>query len=208
VEGIFRISGGNDKIYSLKWDKGDDSSLVKSLYEVIIQADEVIGHNGDRYDIKWFNTRALYHGIMNMPEIKTIDTLKLAKKHFLFNSNKLDYIGQFLNLGKKIHTNFNLWKRVCSYDNKALTEMVLYCKQDVNLLEKIHNQMDGYSKSRTHIGVLIHGDKCSCTKCGSLNVTRQGQQILATGIKKQYIQCKDCGKYSSLSLTETSKLIS
>lgn len=197
---------GDSKVHYLAWDKGCDNKLVHDLYKVIIEANEVVGHNGDRFDIKWFNTRCLFHGIKEMPEIRSIDTLKLAKKHFLFNSNKLDYIGQFLSLGKKIHTDYGLWKRVCNYEKKALNEMVTYCKQDVNLLEKVHLYMEGYSKAKTHVGVLIHGDKCSCPKCGSLNIIKCGTATLATGVIRQYIQCKDCNKYSSMSLITSEKL--
>jgi hypothetical protein len=38
---------------------------------------------------------------------------KVAKAHFRFLSNKLDYIVQYLGIGKKVeHEGFGLWRKV------------------------------------------------------------------------------------------------
>ncbi len=47
---------GEDTVHSLEWKRGDDKSLITKFLKVILKADEVIGHNGDNYDIKWFKT--------------------------------------------------------------------------------------------------------------------------------------------------------
>lgn len=192
---------GSDEVGFLTWNNGDDGELVYRLYDILMSADEVIGHNGDNYDLKWFRTRCLYHGILNMPDIKSIDTLKLSRKSFRFNSNRLDYIGQFLKLGKKMETGgFELWKNIISKnDQQSLDKMVSYCKQDVILLEKVYNKLSGYTKPKTHLGVLNGKSKCSCPKCASEKTYSRGNLISALGTEKKKMQCMDCGSHFTVS---------
>lgn len=198
---------GENKVYYLKWNKGDDKKMIYDFFKVIEQADEVIGHNSDKFDIKWFKSRAIFHGIKNMPEFKSIDTLKLSRKHFKFNSNRLDYIGQYLGLGRKVDTGgFDLWKSIIADNNTtAMNKMIKYCSNDVLLLEKVYKKLEGYSTHKTHIGVLRGGDKCSCPKCGSNHNHSRGLVVSAGGIKKHRLQCQSCGSYFTVSDTVYNK---
>lgn len=186
----------DNKVYYLNWDRGDDCEMIYRFYDIIMEADEIVGHNSDRYDIKWFRTRCLYHGILNMPDFKSIDTLKLSRTQFRFNSNRLDYIAQFLGLGRKMDTGgFELWKSVINNDPKALIKMIDYCKQDVLILEKVYKRLEGYSKPKTHMGLLKNNDKCSCPRCASTNHILSKRRISSLGVLKYQLQCKNCGTY-------------
>ncbi len=88
---------GEDEVHALTWDKNqDDKTLLKKFIKELNKADEIIGHNGDRFDIKWLRTRCIFHDIDMFPTYRTIDTLKYAKSSFYFNSNKLDYNGIYI----------------------------------------------------------------------------------------------------------------
>lgn len=191
---------GDDEVHYIHWNKGNDKTLVYQFYNVITKADEVVGHNGDNYDLKWFRTRCLYHGIANMPDFKSIDTLKVSRSNFRFNSNRLDYIGQFFNLGKKTSTNFDLWKRITmDNDRQALKEMIDYCCNDVILLEKVYKKLQGYMKNKTHAGLLKGKSKCSCPSCASDNTHVNKSVISALGMEKKQMKCNNCGKYFTIS---------
>lgn len=197
---------GDNQINSMKWNKGDDKELVTKFSKILLQADEIVAHNGDKFDIKWLRTRCLYHGIPCPPDLKTVDTLKLAKSNMLFNSNKLDYIGQFLGLGNKLKTNYSLWKEILlNNSKKAMDEMVEYCKRDVQLLEEVHHKLINYSKHKTHFAVLNGGSKIDCPECGSTNTHSRGYWISAAGVKKNKCQCVDCGKWYSVATTTYTK---
>ena len=188
-----------DKVHSLTWKKGDDATMVYNFYDVIKKADEVIGHNSDNFDIKWFKTRCLYHGIKTMPKLTTIDTLKIARKEFKLNSNKLDYIGQFTKLGSKINTGgFELWKKIIeNNDKQALEDMVKYCVNDVILLERVYKAFQGFSDKKTHMGVHLGNDKFSCPNCGSTNLKLSKTRISALGTVRLQYQCNKCHNYST-----------
>lgn len=193
-------------VYSLNWDGSSDKRMIEEFLEVIKTADEVVGHNGDRYDLKFFRTRAIYHGIKSLPEFKSIDTLKISKKEFRFNSNRLDYIGSFLGLGRKIKTEYGLWTDVMAGDSKALRKMIDYCKQDVVLLEAVYKKLSGYAKVKTHVGVANGGNKCDCPSCGSKKTKVSKTRTSAAGAISKQLQCGDCHSYFTISLAAYNKI--
>lgn len=197
---------GDKQINSMRWDKGDDKELVTKFSKILLQADEIVAHNGDKFDVKWLRTRCLYHGVPCPADLKTVDTLKLAKSNMLFNSNKLDYIGEFLGLGKKLKTSYELWKEILlNNSKKAMDEMVDYCKRDVELLEQVHHKLINYSKHKTHVGVHKGGLRIDCPSCGSENTQNRGYAVTAAGVKKQRCQCRDCGKWFQVANTSYTK---
>lgn len=136
-----------DTVTTLQWDKGDDTEMLRKFVKVMNQADSLCTHNGNAFDIKWIRTRCLLHGIDMLSKYKSIDTLKLARKAFKLNSNKLDYIGKFLGVGKKQETGYGLWRDiVLNNDKVAMDKMKEYCANDVILLEKIYNQIEKYTR--------------------------------------------------------------
>jgi DNA polymerase elongation subunit (family B) len=187
------------KVHSLTWDKDkNDFSLLERLVEVMLKADQIVAHNGDNFDQAWIRTRCLYHGISVPPKFLSVDTLKEARNKFRFNSNRLDYIGKFLGLGKKTDTGgFDLWKKITLDNNKkALKEMVEYCKNDVLLLESIFLKMNPYVNSNIHVS----GKKENCPECNSNRLHRHGIRTTAAGVKYARVKCHDCGKWHQVKI--------
>jgi hypothetical protein len=184
---------GEEEVHSLTWDKNHcDKKLLKKFIKELEKSDEAIAHNGDRFDIKWLRTRALFHGVDMNHTIRTIDTLKVAKSGFNFNSNKLDYIAQFLKVGKKMETGgLDLWKRVCLEKcSDSLIRMVDYCKVDVEILEKVFLKLNPYAKPKTQYAVLRGGDKYECPECGRLGNAKE-IYTTAQGTVMHRMQCPD-----------------
>lgn len=191
---------GDRKIHSMEWRRGNDKKLCSDFLKVALQADELIAHNGDRYDIPFFNGRCVHHGIDPAPIWKTVDTLAIARKRFRFNSNRLDYLGEFLCGDGKIKTEFGLWKDIL-LDNcpKSMAKMVKYCKQDVALLEKVWKKLSAYHAPKTHVGVANGLEKWTCAHCGSENVIKSKTRYTAAGTVQHQMNCKECRRYYSIS---------
>lgn len=199
---------GNPKVYSLSWNKGDDKEMLKKFAVILNTADEVIGHNGDKFDIKWVRTRCVYHGISITPYIKSIDTLKESRGKFKFNSNKLDYIAQFLGLGKKLETNYDLWKDiVLKNSKKALNTMVTYCKQDVLLLEQVFQKINSYIPVKTNAASQFSRSAITCPECLCEETVINKHRISAAGTRTTVLQCKGCHKYFSIPQAKYTKAI-
>lgn len=181
------------KIYSLTWDKKqNDKNMLKDFLKILDQADQIIGHNSDKFDVKWIRTRCMVHDIQMMPEYTSIDTYKESKNGFYFPSNRLDAIGKYMKVGKKIKTDSALWLRAwIENDKRALNDMVKYCKQDVLLLEQVFKKLEPYIKLKTR----RTSDITECGRCGSSNIGVKSYKISASGQKYVQIQCKDCGQY-------------
>lgn len=168
-----------------------DYELVKHVHDVLSNCDAVVHHNGDKFDIKKFNTRAIYHGLDPLPEIIQIDTLKWARKKFKFDSNRLDDLGEFLGLGRKIKTDNQLWLDALHGSSKAIREMVKYNKQDVILLEAVYKKFKPWFKAQVNQNVMM-GTDFRCPSCGSPEVAKNGTR--PKGLKLiQRFYCKECG---------------
>lgn len=193
---------GSNKIYNLKWDKGCDKKMIKKFVDVLLEADEIVGHNSDKFDLKWVRTRCLISGIKSLPDFKSIDTLKISRSKFNFPSNRLDAIGKYLGFGGKKDTGgIQLWHDIIQRNSaKAMRKMVGYCERDVELLEKIYLKLEGFAKPKTHIGRFMGNDSCSCPQCGNEKVRFNDQTISATGTIKVRMRCGGCDKSYYVSL--------
>jgi DNA polymerase elongation subunit (family B) len=183
----------------LTWDRKQcDKAMLQKFIGVANTATELVGHNGDKFDLAWIRTRCLFHKIDMFPTYTTFDTLKISRSKFKFNSNRLNYIAQYLGIGGKIKTDFNLWKDiVLNKDQKSLEKMVKYCQKDVVLLEKVFSRIRSHVPHKSHYGVIFGQDKGSCPECGSDDLIINNRRTTASGVKKiQYI-CKTCNKIHS-----------
>ena len=190
----------SSKIEYLTWKKGDDKDLCLKFASILKDVDVVCGHNSDKFDIPWFRTRLLFHGAKNIPIIQSIDTLKISRSKFKFNSNRLDYLGKFFGFGGKKDTGgIELWHKIIqNNDVSAMTKMVKYCKRDVLLLEKIYNKLEVFTAPKVHAGVLKGNNRCSCPGCGSNRTISDGNLITSLGIRKKKMNCKSCNRYFTI----------
>lgn len=185
-----------DVVHSITWTKSkDDKRIIKAITPILEQADEVVAHNGDRFDIKWLRTRAFLHRLPFPAYIKSIDTLKKARGKFLFNSNRLDYISKVTGGHGKLDYGGQgtLNKIYLNNDQEALSQYVEYCKVDVIELERIYKLMQPYIEPDTHVGVMKGNERYSCPQCGSVNLKRKGKRVSKSGTVRYRMNCKSCG---------------
>jgi predicted PolB exonuclease-like 3'-5' exonuclease len=187
----------------IKWDKNqNDKKIIEQIIPVLDEADELVGHNIEAFDLAWIKTRAIYYGIITSPHYKCIDTLLFARKRLYFNSNKLEYLARYLGVGGKIKTEFNLWKRITLENHKpSLDKMVIYCKMDVLLLERVYHRLQNHMVMQTHAGVLNGLSKWTCPKCSSSVVHTAKTRITAQGTVKKQMACNKCGHTYTISQT-------
>jgi uncharacterized protein YprB with RNaseH-like and TPR domain len=184
----------DNKVHHLVWDKNQcDKQMLIDFVEVANKADELVAHNGDRFDIKWIRTRCLFHRIPMFPKYRTLDTLKKARGSFYFNSNRLDYIAKYLGVGQKMkHEGFSMWVDVMNGDKDALDRMVEYCDVDVVILEDVYHAMQRYIINNTHTGVLTGGYKHECPNCGNEHSVLLKNNVTRTGTIKRLMECDSC----------------
>jgi hypothetical protein len=172
--------------------KKDDFHLVKKLHDIFEEAEVIIAHNGDAFDIKKANARFIYHDLEPSKPYKTIDTLKIARRYFKFDSNKLDYLGQYLKLGRKLpHTGKHLWFGCMEGDMESWKLMKRYNIQDVVLLEKVYLKLRGWASTGTNLN-MVYGTLANCPRCVSPYIKRNGWRYTNT-VYYQRWKCNNCG---------------
>lgn len=190
-----------------KRDKTDDKELLKELWKLLDEADIVVGHNVNDFDIRKTNARFLVNKIPRPSPYKTVDTLKEVRKHFFFNSNKLDHLSKLLKIGEKIETGgFGLWLECMAGNPKAWKKMVKYNKNDVVLLEKLYLILRPWIDAHPNRALMDDVSKKACPTCSSSEVIKQGFVYSRVG-KFQKWQCKCCGAYSQSRKSEKTNVL-
>jgi len=179
----------------------DDKKLVTELWKVLDGADVVIAHNGDSFDIKVLNARFVANGLNAPSDYKSIDTLKVAKKHFRFNNNTLNELGQYLKEGRKAPTGgFETWTKCMKGDLTAWATMKEYNVQDIDLLERVYLRLRPFMSSHPNLNMInpLKGKlaEFACQVCQSIKTMKRGFSITKAGRYQRY-QCTDCGSWSS-----------
>jgi DNA polymerase elongation subunit (family B) len=193
---------GNDRVHCVSVSSKnplDDYMVVKSTYEALEQADILIGHNSDAFDLKKFNARAIFYGMPPLPQKQQIDTLKEARKYFKFTSNKLSYLANYLGIESKDESPD--WNKILDGDTQELSYMREYNKKDVIVTEQLYFKLASWM--RTHPDVSVHtpikdieGNIIkSCSNCNSTNLAPSGSRFTKKKAVKRY-RCRDCNKYN------------
>lgn len=181
-----------------KKDIADDKEILKGIWRLLNEADVVITQNGKSFDQKKLNARFILNGMKPPSPYRHIDTKQIAKKHFAFTSNKLEYMTDKLNTKyKKLkHSEFGgfeLWTE-CLADNLAAWKiMEKYNKYDVLALEELYDKLAPWDSS-IDFNVYSDAEHVECS-CGSKEFRNDGHIYTSTG-KYRRFECKSCGSYS------------
>lgn len=181
----------------------DDYELVLKLWDLLDQADIVIAHNGEKFDIPVINGRCVIHGMMPPSPYQQIDTLKIAKRQFRFSSNKLDALATYFGLPTKLPTEFQLWADCMKGSEEALGYMEKYNKYDVELLENVYLALRPWIKSHPNVALYMESKHELCGNCGSDKIEEVGYYYTSTGRYKTY-RC-NCGALSRVRTTDYPK---
>jgi len=174
-----------------KKDINNDKKITKAIYDVLKDADQVVTHNGKRFDWKFLQTRLMHHKLPLLHKIHHVDTCSEAKRHLFAFNNRLGTISQLVAGTKKLDNGgWDLWVRVSQRKAEAMKLMSLYCKQDVKVLE------DAYMALRPLAAGTINYNRFTdhevCHSCGSSRLEGNGWRVTQTQRYRRY-RCKDCG---------------
>lgn len=175
--------------------KQDDSRIIKSMWKLLDEAEIVITHNGDKFDIKRLNGRFIKYGL-NLPSpYQSIDTYKSARRKLNLTSLKLNFIAEYLGIASKLNTSFDLWVGCMNGDEKSLEYMDKYCKQDVLVLEEVYLHLRPFIQPHPPISFNIGSDISTCPTCASDNLKKEGTYNTTVNQYDSY-RCNDCGSLS------------
>lgn len=169
--------------------------MVAEAHRLLDEADVVLHYNGARFDIPHLNREFVEAGMPPPSPYAEIDLLKVVRRQFKFQSNKLEHVSRQLGLeGKVENGGFQLWVDCLAGDEKAWRMMRRYNRQDVVLLEELYDILQPWIPS--HPSRLLHdGSVTGCPRCGSQRLESHGWRHTAASSYRRW-KCRDCGGYS------------
>lgn len=171
--------------------KTSPKRMLGRIHKLLDEADVVVHYNGIKFDIPTLNKEFLKHGFTPPAPYKQVDLLRVCKRTFRFESNKLDFVSQALKIGAKVRNEgFELWVKCMEGDAAAWKRMEKYNRGDVKLLNTLYKQLLPWITQHPSHGAFE--DAPLCPKCGSDHVTRRGYTITRT-MKYPKFQCQECG---------------
>lgn len=205
----------DSKIYSDNVTVGEaqerkDSSILQGIWNLLNEADIVIGHNANSFDVKRLNARFSVADMVPPMPYRVIDTLSVSKRVFSFTSFKLDDLMKEFGMGGKLDHDMKLWKQCVTGDEEAMRKMVKYNENDVRILEDLYLKIRPWIKSHPNIALYIDTNNTLCTNCGNKDLVWNGHYFTPAG-RYQAFRCENCGavgrsRVSDLS-TEERKLL-
>ena len=170
----------------------DDLRIVASMWKMLNEADIVIGHNANKFDVRKLNTRFLYHRFDPPSRYQVIDTWKAAKDRFGFSSNKMDWINRYLELNTKMDTDFDLWIACDKGEKVALKTMIEYNKYDVLILEEMYVRLRSWIPAHPNMNVYTTTDETGCPVCGTKDIVVGGVYATPVNLYRAF-RCSNCG---------------
>ena len=171
----------------------DDSRILKGIHDLFEEANIVIAHNANHFDIRKLNYRFIVHGFFKPSPYAVVDTLRQAQKHFAASSHKLDHLQRTFGLSKKDPTNLSLWIACCKGDQDALDYMAKYNVSDVKALEGLYLFLRPWLTSHPNVAMLMGIKGNACGKCGSKELDWSITKYPTPAGRFKAARCMDCG---------------
>ena len=170
--------------------------MIHAAWDLLNQADVVIGWNHRAFDIKHMQREFVLAGLPPTQPWKDIDLLNVVRQRFKFASNKLDHVSQQLGIGAKTsHIGHGLW-RACIEDNdpKAWAIMKKYNIMDVQLTERLWDEKLRAWCTGINWGLYVGDETHLCPNCGHDTFTPAGYTYTSVTV---YL-CKRCDNCHTL----------
>jgi hypothetical protein len=186
----------------------DDKKILQPLRDILEEADIVITQNGVKFDLPKLNYRFAVNDIKPYTKPKDIDTLKIAKSVFGFDSNKLQHLTdlfcvKYKKLDHKKYPGFSMWKACIDGKMDAFEELEMYNKYDILSLEELY--VDHLLPWDDTINFAAWSEdytfRCNCGH----DQFKEVKPFYTKKSKFRRFACKKCGKIHRSSKNEFSK---
>lgn len=177
--------------------KLDDRKLLEAFWAQISDADYVVAHNGDSFDMKKLRTRMILQGLLPFSPPKQYDTLKAAKRVGKFTSNKLGDLARELGVAAKGNPGgFETWEGCEGGDPKMWRKMKHYNKLDIAPMIGVYNRIAPWDRLAPALNVIADAPD-ACTFCLGTHLQSRGMGTPTKVGRRRRYQCMNpsCGKW-------------
>jgi hypothetical protein len=172
-----------------------DKRLMNGLWNLLDEADIVVGQNHKKFDLKKIHARMIEHGYGPYSPIRIVDTTIEARRYFGFTSKKLEWMSKHLTeTPKDAHKDFpgfELWTECLADNPRAWRQMKKYNIQDVVATEAVYLRLQPWMASHPNAAAYVEDKEARCPKCASGQMWARGYIYSQQGKYPRY-QCNTC----------------
>ena len=173
--------------------------MLDKLWELLDEADFVVGYNNAGFDDIWVKSELLSEGYPPFSPFSSIDLYQGIKRLTRFPSKKLAYVApRMLDDAKVTHTGFRMWIDCLNGDEKAWKLMKRYAIRDTKLLKPLYHKLRAWLPNHPNFALELNGEQLACPVCQSTNVQRRGTTTTNASVFQRFV-CNDCGRWSRVS---------
>ena len=184
-----------DTVFAAEWEVGGYDGFMRAVWEVFDQADLIIGHNADRFDARHLMGGWAEMGLPAPSPYKVVDTLKIARGTFAYESNTLDALNKRLGIDAKTDKyDARIARAAVNGDKEAQETLSAYNRGDIVASEALFDRLRPYAKGIPHLGMWTD-DALACPSCGH-TMTATGKTVHANVQRYEHLTCPNCGSHA------------
>lgn len=173
----------------------NDKWIVKEVVKLISDSDMLVHQFGDRFDLPFLNTRAVFWGLDPAPQIRTVDTWRVMRGTLALTSNRLKTGAAFFNPAdkqKEDSLDISDWMLAQHGDSAILDDMMHYNIQDVIATEELYKKLRPLIKNHPYVAEANKaGPRLSCPACGGWGKSQGSYYTKLHAVKRR--RCNGCG---------------
>ena len=184
-----------DVEFAAEWEVGGYDGFMRAVWDVFNDADLIIGHNADRFDARHLTGGWAEMGLPAPSPYKVVDTLKIARGTFAYESNTLDALNRRLGIDAKTDKyDARIARAAVNGDKEAQETLSAYNRGDIIASEALFDRLRPFAKGIPHLGMWTD-DELACPSCGS-TMTATGKTVHANVQRYEHLHCPNCGSHA------------
>ena len=181
--------------FAAEWQVGGYDGFMRAVWDVFDRADLIIGHNADRFDARHLMGGWAEMGLPAPSPYKVVDTLKIARGTFAYESNTLDALNKRLGIDAKTDKyDVKIARAAVNGDREAQAVLESYNRGDIAASEALFDRLRPYARNIPHLGMWTD-DELACPSCGS-TMTATGRTVHANVQRYEHLACPNCGAHA------------
>ena len=187
---------GEDEVhFAAEWEVGGNDGFLRRLWEVADECDIAIGHHAAGFDFPILAGDWAMLGLPAPSPYKVIDTLKIARGTFAYESNTLDALNKRLGIDAKTDKyDSRVAKAAVAGDKEAQDRIRFYNMGDIAASEALFDRLRPFAKGIPHLGMWTD-DELACPSCGH-TMTATGKTVHANVQRYEHLACTNCGAHA------------